>query len=41
MTELMPERRPLPTEVLVELARLKGLSDGVVAFGARHRRATR
>jgi uncharacterized membrane protein len=32
MTEPMPERRPLPTEVLVEMARLKGLSDGVVAF---------
>jgi uncharacterized membrane protein len=32
MTESGPERRSAPTEVLVEMARLKGLSDGVVAF---------
>jgi uncharacterized membrane protein len=32
MTEPVPERRSIPTEVLVEMARLKGLSDSVVAF---------
>src|SRR5262245_49150883 len=32
MTEPGPRRRKAHTEVLVEMARLKGLSDGVVAF---------
>ena len=32
MTEPVPDRRSAPTEVLVEIARLKGLSDGVVAI---------
>ncbi|HEY7522276.1 MAG TPA: TMEM175 family protein [Candidatus Limnocylindrales bacterium] len=32
ITEPTPERRSVAPEVLVEMARLKGLSDGVVAF---------
>ncbi len=32
MTDPGRERRSVPSEILVEMARLKGLSDGVVAF---------